>query len=237
MAGRKTFKFEPGLNVLFGKNGTGKSTLLLLIARTFHCAQGGYSKITQTSVWDMQVNTDNKDLPSGYRIQHDGNMVFFLDPDKDVGIMGDSFDNDFMEEAVKGVGLKCLSQGERAVFKLITMFENVAIRDRVGGMDKNCLNDHWKEMMIKAEKGMKRNTRVFKTDRCTILIDEPERSLDLENEVRFWRFMKKAVKNVQVIVATHSPFVLFIDDANFVETTPGYVKKSMELVNDIVVCG
>ena len=49
--------------------------------------------------------------------------------------------------------------------------------------------------------------------------------------------MKKAVKNVQVIVATHSPFVLFIDDANFVETTPGYVKKSMELVNDIVVCG
>ena len=38
---KKIFTFKPGINIIIGKNASGKSTLLMLLARHFHCEQGG----------------------------------------------------------------------------------------------------------------------------------------------------------------------------------------------------
>jgi len=60
----------------------------------------------------------------------------------------------------------------------------------------------------------------------TILMDEPERSLDLPAQVLFWRFVRAFSDRCQFIVASHSFYALAIPEAHYIELTPGYLNVS-----------
>ena len=47
--GDKIFRFESGLNILFGPNGCGKSSLLKLLAGYTAAISGGWSKVHSSS--------------------------------------------------------------------------------------------------------------------------------------------------------------------------------------------
>ena len=59
----------------------------------------------------------------------------------------------------------------------------------------------------------------------TFLFDEPDRSLDVENQIMLWRFLRSfaAGGKAQFIVACHTPFVLDLPEAHQIEMTPRFL--------------
>ena len=69
----------------------------------------------------------------------------------------------------------------------------------------------------------------------TVLMDEPDKALGIKNQIDLWRdFIPMLVEQkVQVIVATHSPFALDVENANYIECTKGYLAECREAVKGI----
>jgi len=98
----QTFKFKPGINVLWGKNGSGKTTIIKAIARLTHCEQSGSPVVTQTSISNLfdRFFTDTADFRKAVKLSHDGQGVRYFDPGNTVGLFGGSFDYDFLGEGI-----------------------------------------------------------------------------------------------------------------------------------------
>jgi hypothetical protein len=60
----------------------------------------------------------------------------------------------------------------------------------------------------------------------TILLDEPERSYDLNAQVGVWRLLRAYADQIQFIVASHSLFALKIPEAHYVELSSRYLAGS-----------
>ena len=86
----REFKFTPGLNILWGKNGSGKTTVLKLLARLFHCEQSGTSVVREESMRELfgiGMRSDDKAVFDGVTVDHDGQAVRHFDPAHAVGLM------------------------------------------------------------------------------------------------------------------------------------------------------
>lgn len=65
---------------------------------------------------------------------------------------------------------------------------------------------------------------------CTVFLDEPDRSLSVENQIKFWKvFLPSISNNYQIIIATHSPVALALSknndiQMNFIDLEPGYAE-------------
>ncbi|MHC4406953.1 MAG: AAA family ATPase, partial [Planctomycetota bacterium] len=109
LQGIDRFDFTPGINILWGPNGIGKSTIILALARLTHCEQGGRSVVTSTSIrqlergWGAREDFRKKELTSGMHIDFDGQPVVYRNPHNNVGLIGGmaGFDDDFYNEGLK----------------------------------------------------------------------------------------------------------------------------------------
>lgn len=231
----KTFEFKPGLNILWGPNGSGKSTILKLLARLFHCEQSGRSVVTQESVSELfstiLFEQEKKDtLFKSIRVDHDGQGVWHFDPQRTVGLIGGGagFDYDFFSEGVRSIVVKG-SSGQITIDRLGGLMTQFLEGKRASPIEyrikKDSVNDQWAHKISRIEKFLKGDGEKGKP---TWLLDEPERSLDLPLQAKFWGGTIKNSTAVQLIVASHSPFALGNPDANYIEMTPGYLKASME---------
>ncbi len=72
-------------------------------------------------------------------------------------------------------------------------------------------------------------------DNALYLIDEPENSLSAENQLKLKTFIEESARfyNCQFIIATHSPFLLALEEAKIydLDETPVKVKKWAQLNN------
>jgi len=214
--GRTEFTFEPGLTVVCGPNGTGKTALFTLLSRLLFAEQGGRSTLTWQSVYDA----------AGYpfakiSLDHDGQGIWHFDSAHQVGLVGGmaAFDEDFFEEGIKGVLLNRASAGQGTLHRLAPTI-----------------------MAAKSAKapgiGIKKGTRptpaiqAFLAGRGepgqpTFLLDEPDRNLDADNQVALWVGLNRLAERCQIIVASHSNLPMLQKcPPRFLETVPGYVEKT-----------
>lgn len=226
--GKTEITFTPGINVLFGPNGSGKSTVLLAIARLTLCEQGGFSTVTESSIQPFLERVVLQGTPcrDGLVVETDGQSVRYTDPNKRVGIVGGGFDDDFFDQGIQEA-LARESAGQAVLRRLTRVLGSppVPIEDRVG----KSVNDVW--MAAKAQALANLDPRIPKGP-ATVLLDEPDRSMDLPLQDLLYReVLPRAPKrNIQLILATHSPFALLLPDANWIETEPGYLEKCRPLV-------
>jgi len=227
---KKIFTFKPGINIIIGKNASGKSTLLMLLARHFHCEQGGISYLTNHSMYEL-FGFDEKKTYKGYEIKHDGQPVGYYNPDKEIGVSGGAFDDDFMDDAIKSLFTRQFSQGQKTIRNINNITKKLSNTNGVKcSMNKNSVNDIWVKKIENSYKLLNQG-KTLKPSQKTILLDEPERSLDLENEIVFFSLLEKIKDKYQIIIATHSPFAFFISDAHYIEITKGYrnlIKKQIK---------
>lgn len=217
-------EFGPGVNILWGRNASGKSTILELLAKWFHCYQGGRSLVTYTSMRDMEKGIGGIVL-DGAEVKHDGQSVVYYNPEKIVGTAGGQFDDDFMEEGIQSIFMKG-SSGEHTIHGIMRAVKQ-----------KPEETIPWNETKITHKSRAAFHSAMDATlasnspsGHSTILLDEPDRSLDMDNAARLWDQLPKIPrKQRQLIVATHSPFALNIADAKYIELTPGYLEKCREL--------
>lgn len=213
LKGRKTFRFKPGLNILWGRNGTGKSTVLTALARYFHCEQGGRSVITTTScreICDTFAHDEKNKWKTGLKVEHDGQTVFYINPGKAVGLMGGAFDDDFFQEGITNTMMKG-SAGQTTLMRTQMTLDHLKkskgkIEDRIG----ENVNDLWLEIRAKVLEMLK--ATVDEKGPLTILLDEPDRSIDLDYARQLWDILPIVARERQVIVATHHPFAIRLDE-------------------------
>ena len=218
------FKFSPGLNVIWGKNGSGKSSLIRLLAKMFHCEQSGDQVVTGDSFREIRgpKRRTIEELRAGVTIDHDGGCVQFCDPSQAVGLIGGmaGFDEDFFGLGVSNAMFRG-SAGETTNYRFNKLLGDLVNKKTPAIYWKQ--NPHEKEWVDylteflagSGDKGPR-----------TVILDEAEKSLDIPTQVILWRFMIDFSKNTQFIVATHSPWAVMLPDVNYVELTSGYLTQA-----------
>lgn len=212
---RNVWEFTPGLNILWGANGTGKSTLLRLLARMFHCEQGqDEQKVTQHSIHEMF--TWAKGLPlktvskyDAVSVEHDGSSVVYLDPNAVKGqIYAGAFDDEFFSASVESYMLK-VSSGQTMINRLGSYLQLI-VEGAFKPMPEIKIHDKEKKAAIEAFL-----VGNLDKDRPTVMLDEPDKSLDIMLQVRFWNFIQR-MQGVQMIISAHNLLACDIPGANYI---------------------
>lgn len=213
---RKVWEFTPGLNILWGANGTGKSSLLRLLARMFHCEQGqDEQKVTQHSVHEMfeWAKGSPLSITSKYdavSVEHDSSPVIYLDPNATKGqIYAGSFDDDFFTASVASYMLK-VSSGQTMASRLGSFLQQIADAS-FKSIPEVKIYDAKKKSAIEAFLA-----GTLEKDRPTVMLDEPDKSLDITTQVRFWNFIQRFQDKVQMIISAHSLLACDIPGANYI---------------------
>lgn len=227
---RRVFEFKPGLNILWGRNGSGKTSLTKVLARLFHCEQGNHPIVTQESLRQLvgDGTLEAAEIRKGLQIVHDGQGVRHFDPGCAVGLMGGmaAFDWDFGAEGLSNAMFRG-SAGQTTMFRFDRLSQEIVTAKMPEVSWKfprtPAGSDTWGQRVTLAAHLLEGNAA---RGQPTILLDEPERSYDLNTQVGIWRFLRAYSDQVQFIVASHSLFALKIPEANYIELSPGCLAGS-----------
>lgn len=243
----KAIEFKPGLNILWGGNGTGKSTILTAIARMLHCEQGGRTCITKDSL-SAVFEVPSKDLKArhgersdtladGLSPVHDGQCVLHFDPGHAIGLVGGGagFDWDFGSMGIANTMFRG-SSGQTTLARVNEVLGNIVKPETWPAIEwKVDRKSEWLAPKASQIEAFLKGT--LKRGQPTVLLDEPDRSLSMKLQAGLWtNLAARYAKNVQVIAASHSPLALHLPGVNYVEMAPGYLAEC-EGVLDMHVFG
>lgn len=228
----KKYCFTPGVNIIVGENGCGKTTLMKLLEYYLmvdynDCGRGNYnsniSRLYQrqydcTGFYDgVEVYADYE--KNTFRLSHAG------EKEKDQAIKT-------FEDFGAIYDQKHASTGEGVVIAINSLFsymfgKKATLTFNYKQFEKD-YPEYWK--FIKEHK--------MKGDEWTILMDEPDRNLSLENISQIKSILSFHKPQTQVIAVIHNPLLIYslskLDDINIIEMTEGYVKKVKKMVDKLV---
>lgn len=224
-SGHEKLTFKPGLTVLYGPNGCGKSTVLRMLGDTLCATQGGYSRVTRLTL--MDAHTED---PIALTVEHDGQPILYCDPRAELGVRGSNFDDDFFEEGLAESVAKTLSHGQNSTRRLNRIMAVLA------GAAPLPAKIEYPQTSAHAEAIERLQARLaprISQGPTTVLFDEPEANCSIPWTEHLWGFLAKpeVLEKFQIIVASHSIFSLGIPNATYVEMVPGYLKTSLKAVN------
>lgn len=239
-----TIEFKPGINIIVGANGCGKSTLIKTIATYLLCGNGcmktptGYNSVgdavNDRHLWDP---TEGEKLLDGVDVAHDYNGVAFILRNSYEMENGDALRD--MDSFVSAYKRRVSSMGENTMFSIQTLFD-VMFADKgveylafpVANLKKIMDNagDVWKERIRQLLQYYKRNqvTDLTPEDfQYTVLMDEPDRNLDIYNLDQVADILSQDKEMTQLIATVHNPLLIARlsqkPNVNIIEMTEGYV--------------
>lgn len=230
---KKEIEFKPGLNILFGPNGCGKTTTLSIVA--------AYSGIRENNKgWSRTVDPIevNDDLPYPKcfvkrcvgkveaDVEWDGTPSYFATSTGEV-VVPHAFDNDNMMEQLQVMMAKP-SSGQLRLYNIKKLIKELASPPDLTIANVKGVNDVW----AKARQGFADYVKSLpRNGPVTLLLDEPDKSLSLPVQFDVWtKAMPQWAKRIQVIVAAHSPFCLVAPDANVIECVSGYNEECFDIL-------
>lgn len=233
------FIFKPGVNVIIGENGSGKSTLLNLIARYTFCEESMASQIPRTAIEFPKIFDDDKVL-DGIAIHADylGKVFHFL---PHMEMKEDSILKSFQNFGLYGAGISC-SSGEKGLVSINSLFNFMFSQDDYAFPIKELekMSENSNPLWNKRIKGLltfyaNNHVEITKDNfEYTVLMDEPDRNLDIENIMQVYGFLSFHKPQTQIIAVVHNPALIYklskLDCVHFVEMTEGYLKKVKNFV-------
>lgn len=235
----RMFQFTEGLNVLFGSNGCGKSTLMKCM-KAYCCLQhGGWSSISD---YNKLGAGGVGNFPFVYRaftptgecdthVEWDGTATFYNDSDMRIDDMSWFFNKDILkqeglttEEEQMDYVAKRPSSGQTRIKKLNKIFNIAKNPPEFTKTTPN--NNRFEHMEVAYVNSLPRNGKV------TILLDEPEKSLSIPKQIELFKFLKEFQNDLQIVISTHSPFILFEDNINIIEMEDGYIQTCKDVIKE-----
>lgn len=229
----KVFEFKPGVNVIVGKNGCGKTTLMkiiesyLLVGKN-ECSKGMFNS-NINDLFNLRGNKflDGIDVYSDYQ-KNVFRMCHSAEKNGDDNLSDfDAFTEFFTQ--IKS------STGEGVIVAINSMFKRMFSKgaNLMFDFDKVGSDDLYKEYGSYV-----RSHRVTDHDEWTILMDEPDRNLDIENMENILNILSFHKPRTQIIVVVHNPLLICAlsknKEVNMIELTRGYVSKVKKLVKSMV---
>lgn len=242
----KSVSFKSGVNIIVGLNGCGKTTLLNLIRRYTLCLNSITSTCPSGNLEfnDLLTKYPNPDkLCDGIKIISDYQGVVFNMMEHNVLERRENFLQDRVKFQTYFNNLHCstgegISNGLDTLFK--TMFDSktnlefpfkelkkIANSDFLPHQDKvTQLLQYYKENSFKYD-----DPKDFE---FTVLMDEPDRNLDINRVKEIYDILNHKKENTQIIAVIHNPILIYKlskrSHVNFIEMTDGYVQDVVDFV-------
>lgn len=234
---KSPIEFQPGLNILFGENGCGKSTVLKICAAYCSIEGGGWSRHHRPFIRGKYPEVYKEHSPGKCEalVQWDGTPTLFADSTiTDQTNFSYFFDEkmdspDGMSDMTDQLSIMKghLSSGMMRILKFKKYVDSLKNPPNILKISKEwkSYNDVWTD-------GAKKQIEYFESlprhGPVTFMMDEPDRSLSIENQLFFWEnFIPRFADKYQMIVATHCPFALLHAGATWIEFNEKYRAKSM----------
>lgn len=224
------FTFKEGVNIIVGENGSGKTTLLKLIRKYLllhdtKCSIGEYHS-NISALFDIidgfrggaEVYADYK--RNSFRLVHSGERT----DDESMS----SFEN-FQEL----FNQKHASTGECVLIALNSLFSYIF-------NEKAELTFNYEQFKGERYNDYYEYTQKHMIDgnEFTIIMDEPDRNLSLENMKQISGILSFHKPDTQIIAVIHNPLLIYNlsdnEDINFIEMTKGYIEKVRKEVEELL---
>ena len=229
----KTYEFKPGVNIIVGKNGCGKTTLMNLIKKYLLV---DYSECS-AGEWNCNINDicfglgENKHMYGGADVYADYQRNTFR-----FCHAGERKENDEifadMHSTNEFFGQKWASTGQGVLQSLSSLFARMFGDSARLTFDYLQLGDNYPQYMKYI------HDHIIEGDEWTILMDEPDRNLDIENIGQIRGILNVHKPHAQIIAVVHNPLLICAlsknPEVNFIEMTRGYVNKVKKLVKELV---
>lgn len=244
----RTFEFPVDkINVLYGPNGCGKTTILKMLAAYTgldhshkNYGGGGWSgPPTRSILNESKFPEILHELTPGKckaKVEWDGVPAFY-----NSATMGDDLNMSYIvsgpEDSPDGLmssgeQLSLImghhSEGELRVYKLGKVLDAITTeKPKPNVKPRKGANELAKQYSnyVRGLRGRKR--------KCvhTLLWDEPDRSLSIENQIKIWINVLPNIftDDLQIVIATHSAIIPLLPDFDFfniIDVTKGYLDKS-----------
>lgn len=240
----KTISFNPGFNVLFGENGCGKSTILKTLAAYSGIQKGGWSAISDPM---KLASRSAGHFPYVYKAYTPANLDAQVGWDGTPTFYNDSemlnknnftwfFDSAVLSEDGITTGAEQLdvmaakpSSGQYRIHKINKIMQVIQNPPNLAVVPPDISDKQAAAAEIQYIHSLPRNGKI------ALLFDEPEKALALPKQLELFNTLLTLSEHFQVIIATHSPFILFFKGANILDINPGYANLCRNLIQKQVV--
>ena len=216
--------FINGVNIIVGENGCGKTTLLellryYLMVDEMDCSKGRYN----SNVNRLRRGVSS-DMPTGVDVYGDYDKnIFNLTYDKSEDKNLENFENfgAWFEQ-------KRSSTGEGIILTINHLFDYMFSKKAPLKFDYSTIDLEPYQKYVKEHK-------VECDDSWTIIMDEPDRNLSLDNLKNIEDVLSYKKENTQIIAVIHNPLLIMslqrFKHINWIELTDGYLDKIKDIFN------
>ena len=224
--------FEP-VTILYGSNGTGKSTALHVIAERMKIER--QAPFNKTCFFEDYARLccaeEAEEIPAGSCIITSDDVFDYMLSVREINDGIDTKRSDLFEE---------YHELKRTGFQLSSMADYEQLR-KVNRARKRTQSRFVREELGTELRTFSNGENAFRyfsekiTENALYLLDEPENSLSPERQMELAQFIEDSARffNCQFVISTHSPFVLAIRGAKIydLESDPVDVRRWTELKN------
>ena len=229
----KQYVFTPGVNIIVGENGCGKTTLMnllkiyLLVDYT-ECGRGAYNR-NINALYRGGLGMDG--FHDGVEVYADySNNTFRL---SHAGEKEKTQSINTFEEFGTMFEQKHASTGEGVVIAINSLFNQMFSGKSSPKFD---YAQFGKDNYPEYAKYIKKHRMAG--DKVTVLMDEPDRNLSLENLQHIKGILTYEHPQVQLIAVIHNPLLIYnlskVEGINFIEMTESYIDKVKSMVDDLI---
>lgn len=235
------FDFKPGVNVIVGPNGSGKTTLLNLIKIYNLVDKNG----TEFSNWNMGKlfceHKGEKKLHNGVDVYGDYVNTVFRMVHADELRQGENGMSSFLAFGSMYSQMHS-STGEGVVVALNMLFRymydsSTSLKFPIEKIKKEMESKSFPQPHYKLFLDYIESHKVkLEVPEYTILVDEPDRNLDIPNIKEVLSILSFHKEDTQMIAVIHNPLMICslsrMKHVNLIEMVPGYVEQIRQVVSD-----
>lgn len=219
------FDFKPGVNIIIGENGCGKSALLKLMKSYLLCSTTQESEYNGLNLpYCLDNFLDGGILKADYIIKAFNLRMADELSNNDKLQSFDSFRRTFNDVNS--------STGEQILNATYCLFERMFDQKADNKFPVNIIKERKPELFDY----MKANQVIPEKPQVTVFMDEPDRNLSLQNIKQIYNILSYKRDDIQLIAVIHNPLLINklakLDYINIIEMSPKYLYEVKKFIKN-----